>query len=71
MKIAGIVIGAILLLVLIMGGWLWSGRGGLIDRSQGVDEKLAQVKTSISVGLILFRIWSPAWITSCSASRRP
>ena len=44
MKIAGIVIGAILLLVLIMGGWIWSGRGGLIDRSQGVDEKWAQVQ---------------------------
>ncbi|MCX6827470.1 MAG: LemA family protein [candidate division Zixibacteria bacterium] len=44
MRIFGIVIGAIFLLVLIIGGWIWSGRGGLIDRSQGVDEKWAQVQ---------------------------
>jgi LemA protein len=44
MKTAGIVVGIIVLLVLIMGGWVWSGRGGLIDRSQGVDEKWAQVQ---------------------------
>jgi LemA protein len=44
MRIVGIVIGVIFLLVLIIGGWIWSGRGGLIDRSQGVDEKWAQVQ---------------------------
>lgn len=44
MKIFGIVIGVMVLLVLIMAGWIWSGRGGLIDRSQGVDEKWAQVQ---------------------------
>jgi LemA protein len=44
MKTVGIVIAVILLLVLVIGGWVWSGRGGLIDRSQGVDEKWAQVQ---------------------------
>lgn len=44
MKTAGIVIGIIVLLILIVGGWVWSGRGGLIDRSQAVDEKWAQVQ---------------------------
>ncbi len=44
MKTVGIVIVALLLIVLVLGGWVWSGRGGLIDRSQGVDEKWAQVQ---------------------------
>ena len=44
MKIFGAVIVALLLLALAAGVWIWSGRGGLIDRSQGVDEKWAQVQ---------------------------
>lgn len=44
MKIVGIVLGVLLVLVIIIAGWVWSGRGGLIDRSQGVDEKWAQVQ---------------------------
>jgi len=44
MKIVGIIIGVLVLLVLIVGLWIWSGRGGLIDRSQAVDEKWAQVQ---------------------------
>lgn len=44
MKVFGIVVGVILLLVLIFAGWVWSGRGGLIDHSQSVDEKWAQVQ---------------------------
>jgi LemA protein len=44
MKIIGIVIGVLVLLVLIIAGWIWSGRGGLIDHSQKVDEQWAQVQ---------------------------
>jgi len=44
MKIFGAVIVALLLLAIAAGVWIWSGRGGLIDRSQGVDEKWAQVQ---------------------------
>ena len=44
MKIFGAVIVALILLVVVAGFWIWSGRGGLIDRSQGVDEKWAQVQ---------------------------
>ena len=44
MKIVAIVLGVILVLALIAAGWIWSGRGGLIDRSQGVDEQWAQVQ---------------------------
>lgn len=44
MKIFGIIIGVLILLILIIGGWIWSGRGGLIDHSQAVDEKWAQVQ---------------------------
>lgn len=44
MKVVGIVLGVLLVLVLIIGGWIWSGRGGLIDRTQAVDEKWAQVQ---------------------------
>jgi len=44
MKTAGIIIGVLLILVLALAGWIWSGRGGLIDRSQSVDEKWSQVQ---------------------------
>ncbi len=44
MKIVGIVLGVLLFLVIIIAGWVWSGRGGLIDRSQAVDEKWSQVQ---------------------------
>ncbi len=44
MKVLGIVLGVIILLVLIVAGVIWSGRGGLIDRSQAVDEKWSQVQ---------------------------
>jgi len=44
MKILGAVVAALILLVVVAGFWIWSGRGGLIDRSQGVDEKWAQVQ---------------------------
>jgi LemA protein len=44
MKIALAVVGILLILVLGVFGWIWSGRGGLIDHSQAVDEKWAQVQ---------------------------
>ena len=44
MKIVGIVVGVLLLVVLIIAGVIWSGRGGLIERSQAVDEKWSQVQ---------------------------
>ena len=44
MRTFGIVLAVIVLLVIVVGGWIWSGRGGLIDRSQGVDEKWSQVQ---------------------------
>lgn len=44
MKILGAIVVALILLVVVTGFWIWSGRGGLIDRSQGVDEKWAQVQ---------------------------
>lgn len=44
MKIVGIVIGVLLLVVLVIAGIIWSGRGGLIERSQAVDEKWSQVQ---------------------------
>jgi LemA protein len=44
MKIVGIVIAVLLILVLAVAGWVWSNRGGLIDRSQAVDEKWSQVQ---------------------------
>ncbi len=44
MKIFGIVIGVLVLIIVIIGGWIWSGRGGLIDRSQKIDEQWAQVQ---------------------------
>jgi len=44
MKVFGIIVGVLVLLVLIFGTWIWSGRGELIDRSQAVDEKWSQVQ---------------------------
>jgi len=44
MKAVGIVLGIIVILALVFGAWVWSGRGGLIDRTQAVDEKWAQVQ---------------------------
>ncbi|MFH1688347.1 MAG: LemA family protein [bacterium] len=44
MKILGIVLGVIIVLAIIFGTWVWSGRSGLIDRSQAVDEKWSQVQ---------------------------
>lgn len=44
MKIVGIVLGVIILLALVFASVVWSGRGGLIDRSQSVDEKWSQVE---------------------------
>jgi LemA protein len=43
-KIVGIILGVIVLGLLIIAGVIWSGRGGLIDRSQAVDEKWSQVQ---------------------------
>jgi len=44
MKILGIVVAVIVVLALIAGIWIWSGRAGLIDRSQTVDETWSQVQ---------------------------
>lgn len=44
MKQVLIVLGILLLVVLIIAGVIWSGRAGLIERSQAVDEKWAQVQ---------------------------
>ncbi len=44
MKVAGIVIAVILIVAIGLGMWIWSARGGLIDRSQAVDEKWSQVE---------------------------
>ena len=44
MKILGIILLILAVLVLAVGGFIWSGRAGLIDRSQGVDEGWAQVQ---------------------------
>ncbi len=44
MKVFGIILAVLLILVLIVGGWIWSNRGGLIDRSQAIDEKWSQVQ---------------------------
>lgn len=44
MKVFGIILAVLLILVLIVGGWVWSNRGGLIDRSQAIDEKWSQVQ---------------------------
>jgi len=44
MKTVGIVLGILIFLILVVAGWIWSGRGGLIEHSQAVDEKWAQVQ---------------------------
>lgn len=44
MKILGIILLVLVVLVLAVGSFIWSGRGGLIDRSQSVDEGWAQVQ---------------------------
>ncbi|MEW5796094.1 MAG: LemA family protein [Candidatus Zixiibacteriota bacterium] len=44
MKVVGAALIAIVLIVVLAGFWIWSGRGGLIDRTQSVDEKWAQVQ---------------------------
>jgi LemA protein len=44
MRIVGIIFGVLILLAIIAGFWIWSGRGGLIDRTQSVDDKWAQVQ---------------------------
>lgn len=44
MKVVGIVLAVIIVLAIVFGTWVWSGRGGLIDRSQAVDEKWSQVQ---------------------------
>ncbi len=44
MKIFGIVIAVLLIIVLAVAGWIWSGRGALIEHSQAVDEKWSQVQ---------------------------
>lgn len=44
MKTFGIVLAVLLLIVIILAGWVWSGRGGLIERTQAVDEKWSQVQ---------------------------
>lgn len=44
MKVLGIVLAILLILVVIVAAFVWSGRGGLIDRSQAVDEKWSQVQ---------------------------
>jgi LemA protein len=44
MKVFGIILGVLFLLVIILAGWIWSARGGLIDHSQTVDKQWAQVQ---------------------------
>lgn len=44
MKVFGIILGVLLLLAIILGGWIWSARGGLIERNTGVDRQWAQVQ---------------------------
>jgi LemA protein len=43
-KILGIVLAVLLVGALVVGGFIWSGRAGLIDRTQSVDEGWAQVQ---------------------------
>ena len=44
MKIFGIILAVLLLIVVLIAGAIWSARGGLIERTQGVDEKWGQVQ---------------------------
>ncbi len=44
MKVFAIILIVLVLLVVILGGWIWSARGGLIERNTGVDQQWAQVQ---------------------------
>ena len=44
MKVVLIVLAVLVLIALLAGGWIWSGRGALIEHSQAVDEKWSQVQ---------------------------
>lgn len=44
MKVFAIILVVLVLLVVILGGWIWSARGGLIERNTGVDQQWAQVQ---------------------------
>lgn len=44
MKILGIVLAVLVIIVIAFAAFVWSGRGGLIERSQAVDEKWSQVQ---------------------------
>ena len=44
MKILGIVLAVLIGFAVIVGVMIWGGRGGLIERSQGVDSQWAQVQ---------------------------
>ncbi len=44
MKVFGIIIGVLLILVLVVGGWVWTNRGSLIDKTQAIEEKWSQVQ---------------------------
>jgi LemA protein len=44
MKIAAIILGVLVVLAVLAGMWIWSGRADLIDHSQAVDEKWSQVQ---------------------------
>ena len=44
MKFVGIVLAVLIGLIVIVGGMIWSGRGGLVDRSQTVDAQWGQVQ---------------------------
>jgi LemA protein len=43
-KVVGIVLAVLIGLVVIIGGMIWTGRGGLVDRSQTVDAQWGQVQ---------------------------
>lgn len=44
MKVLGIVLAVLVIIVIAFAAFIWSGRGGLIERSQAVDEKWSQVQ---------------------------
>lgn len=44
MKVFGAILAVLIGLVVIMGMMIWTGRGGLVDRSQAVDSQWAQVQ---------------------------
>lgn len=44
MKVVLAVLGVLLVIAIAAFGWIWSGRGALIQRSQSVDEKWSQVQ---------------------------